>query len=94
VTEDIRTFPFQSEFRGEIAPDVAELRARSPLSRVRLPNGTPAWLVLGYEESQTVMSDSRFSRAVRYANERATSQDEGGCPHAARINKTKEKNKR
>src|SRR5262249_27231707 len=76
-------FPFQTDFVGEIAPDVAELRTQGPVSRVRLPNGMPAWLVLGYDEVQTVMADSRFSRAVRYTNKRLSStQSSEGCPHA------------
>ena len=84
MTEDVRTFPFQTDFVGEIAPDVAELRTEGPVSRVRLPNGMPAWLVLGYDEVQTVMADSRFSRAVRYTNKRLSPSQSGeACPHAA-----------
>jgi cytochrome P450 len=86
MTEDVRTFPFEAEFQGEIAPDVAELRGRCPVNRVRLPNDMSAWLVLGYEEVQTVMSDARFSRAIRYTNRRiatSASPNGSGCPHAA-----------
>ncbi|MEV0620939.1 cytochrome P450 [Nonomuraea sp. NPDC050404] len=34
----------------------------SPISRVTLPSGDPAWLVVGYQLTRTVLSDLRFSK--------------------------------
>jgi cytochrome P450 len=49
------------------SPSYAELRAQSPVSRVRLPDGALAWLVMGYAAVRTVMTDRRFSRAAASA---------------------------
>jgi cytochrome P450 len=36
----------------------------SPLSRVQLPYGEPAWLATRYEDVKAVLGDPRFSRAA------------------------------
>lgn len=40
----------------------ADLRARGPVHRVRIPEGTPAWLVVGYEEGRAALADQRLSK--------------------------------
>lgn len=57
-------FPFTSPRPGEPAPEFDLLRDRQPVARVRLPTGDEAWLVIGYEDNRTVLSDMRFSRAL------------------------------
>jgi cytochrome P450 len=42
-------------------PEVMELSAARPLSRVRIWDGSTPWLVTGYEEVRTLFSDSRVS---------------------------------
>ncbi|WP_442938965.1 cytochrome P450 [Nonomuraea sp. K271] len=50
----------------------AGLRDKSAVRRLELLNGAPAWLVTGFEEARTVLSDSRFS-ADKVRNREATS---------------------
>jgi cytochrome P450 len=42
-------------------PEVMELGAARPLSRVRIWDGSTPWLITGYEECRTLFSDSRVS---------------------------------
>ena len=42
-------------------PDVMELGAARPLSRVRIWDGSTPWLITGYDEVRTLFSDSRVS---------------------------------
>ena len=42
-------------------PEVMELAAARPLSRVRIWDGSTPWLITGYEEVRTLFSDSRVS---------------------------------
>lgn len=58
----LREYPFEP-FEGELPNDL--LRMTEPVTRVRLPDGRPVWLVIGYEEVCTVLSDPRFSRLSR-----------------------------
>ncbi|WP_327673579.1 cytochrome P450 [Kitasatospora sp. NBC_00458] len=46
-------------------PAYTEAAATGPVSRAELPDGTSCWLVTGYQEVRTVLSDSRFSADVR-----------------------------
>ncbi|WP_425465107.1 cytochrome P450 [Nonomuraea longispora] len=48
------------------------LRDKSAVRRLELLNGAPAWLVTGFEEARTVLSDTRFS-ADKVRNREATS---------------------
>ncbi|MBO0914261.1 cytochrome P450 family protein [Streptomyces laculatispora] len=43
-------------------PVYAELRARGPVHRIRIPQGTPGWLVVGYEEGRAALADQRLSK--------------------------------
>ncbi|MGW5661076.1 cytochrome P450 [Streptomyces sp. NPDC003758] len=61
-------FPLRSvERRTDVAEEYARLAAGAPVTEVRLPSGRPAWLIVGYREVRTALTDPRFSRneAVR-----------------------------
>ncbi|MFF1924808.1 cytochrome P450 [Streptomyces sp. NPDC058221] len=49
-------------FTRDPYPVYAELRARGPVHRVRIPEGTDAWLVVGYEEGRAALADQRLSK--------------------------------
>lgn len=59
-----RPYPFGPPQRLEINPRYARLREQEPLSRVRLPYGEEAWMVVRHEDVRTVFGDARFSRAM------------------------------
>lgn len=61
--DQLRDYPFEP-FRGELPDEVLRMVRTDPVSRVRLPDGRPAWLVLGYDEVCTVLTDPRFARRV------------------------------
>jgi cytochrome P450 len=69
-----RPYPFEP-FRGELPDDVLRMVTSAPVSRVALPDGRPTWLVLGYDEVCTVLSDPRFERLGGQG-----STVEGQCP--------------
>ncbi|MFD5086806.1 cytochrome P450 [Kitasatospora sp. NPDC058201] len=46
-------------------PVYTEAAGSGPVSRAELPDGTSCWLVTGYEEVRTVLSDRRFSADAR-----------------------------
>jgi len=50
----------------------AESRARCPVQRVRLADGHPAWVVLGYDAARQALADPRISKDMLAA------LDEGG----------------
>ncbi|MEU5879910.1 cytochrome P450 [Spirillospora sp. NPDC047279] len=52
-----------SRERLELDPAYGRIRRGSPVAPVRLPDGTGAWLVTGWEEARQVLSDPVFSRA-------------------------------
>ncbi|MFD5465357.1 cytochrome P450 [Kitasatospora sp. NPDC127059] len=47
-------------------PAYTEAAATAPMTRAELPDGDPCWLVTGYAEVRTVLSDRRFSADVRH----------------------------
>jgi cytochrome P450 len=51
-------------FRADPHPVYAELRARGPVHRVRLPEpeGYDTWLVVGYEEARAALADPRLAK--------------------------------
>lgn len=60
LTEDLIDFPFS--WRGDQLPEeVEELRAKTPVRRVRTIAGDEAWLVSSYELCKQVLEDPRFS---------------------------------
>jgi cytochrome P450 len=44
-----------------------ELTAKCPVTKVRLPDDSMAWLVTGFDETREVMIDQRYSRALVFA---------------------------
>ncbi|MGY0019687.1 cytochrome P450 [Streptomyces sp. YJ-C3] len=46
-------------------PACTEAAGRAPVTRWRLPDGAPCWLVTGYHEVRSVLSDARFSADAR-----------------------------
>jgi cytochrome P450 len=40
-------------------PDLGEVRAREPVSKINIPFGVNVWLVSGYEEAKAVLSNAR-----------------------------------
>jgi cytochrome P450 len=61
---EARPYPFGPPERLALNPMYARLREQEPLSRVRLPYGEDAWLVVRHEDVRTVFGDARFSRAI------------------------------
>jgi cytochrome P450 len=57
----VRDYPFEP-FRGRLPAALLRMVVTDPVSRVRLPDGRPCWLVLGYEPACVVLSDPRFAR--------------------------------
>ncbi|MFI9643177.1 cytochrome P450 [Micromonospora sp. NPDC051925] len=61
VASELREYPFEP-FTGDLPAELLDMVVSDPVSRVRLPDGRPAWLVLGYQDCCTVLADPRFSR--------------------------------
>ncbi|MBO4163536.1 MULTISPECIES: cytochrome P450 [Micromonospora] len=61
VVSELRDYPFEP-FTGDLPAELLDMVVSDPVSRVRLPDGRPAWLVLGYQDCCTVLADPRFSR--------------------------------
>lgn len=61
MKDRLRDYPFEP-FRGALPDELLRMVVTEPVSRVRLPDGRPCWLVLGYESVCTVLSDPRFAR--------------------------------
>ncbi|MEV7602024.1 cytochrome P450 [Kitasatospora sp. NPDC089797] len=47
-------------------PVYTEAATTAPVTRAELPDGDPCWLVTGYAEVRTVLSDRRFSADIRH----------------------------
>jgi cytochrome P450 len=74
-TETPVVYPFSEAVGLTLDPHYARLRQRQAVPRVSVPYGADAWLVTGYHDIQTVLSDQRFSRqaaVVRYDEARLT----------------------
>ncbi|MFC9242564.1 cytochrome P450 [Streptomyces sp. NPDC057136] len=56
------------DFTRDPYPVYAELRAIGPVHRVLIPEGTPAWLVVGYEAGRELLADQRLSKEWRRAS--------------------------
>ncbi len=50
------------EFKSNPHPFYARLREESPVFRVELPTGQPAWLVTRYDDVAAVLKDERFAK--------------------------------
>ena len=65
-TETLIDFPFS--WRGDQLPaEVEELRAGTPVRRVRTIAGDEAWLVSSYDLCKQVLEDPRFSLLAKSA---------------------------
>ncbi|MFD3657566.1 cytochrome P450 [Streptomyces sp. NPDC058620] len=56
------------DFTRDPYPVYAELRALGPVHRILMPEGTPAWLVVGYEAGRELLADQRLSKEWRRAS--------------------------
>lgn len=61
---DPMKFPFPPGPLGEPPAELTGLRAKCPVSKVTLPSGDEAWIVSGYDEVMTALTDPRLSRAA------------------------------
>ncbi|WP_245966568.1 cytochrome P450 [Sphaerisporangium album] len=59
---DLPQLPFPRRDRLAISPMFRELRASSPITRVRTGTGDEAWLVTSYEEVRSLIGDERLGR--------------------------------
>ncbi|BCJ69359.1 cytochrome P450 [Polymorphospora rubra] len=78
IGETLRTYPFEP-FHGDLPDELLRMVWAEPVSRVELPGGRPAWLVVGYDEVCTVLADARFTR---HGDPYPTGAPDtgGGCP--------------
>lgn len=74
---EVREYPFEI-FRGDLPDELLHMVEHEKVSRVRLPDGRLVWLVLGYDEVSTVMTDVRFRR--RGGAYDTGSDAAAGCP--------------
>ncbi|MGD0245658.1 MAG: cytochrome P450 [Streptosporangiaceae bacterium] len=65
---EVPRFPFPpSPVPYDPGPEIREMMAKCPVSKVRLPDDSTAWLVTGFGEAREVMVDQRYSRALVFA---------------------------
>lgn len=55
--ETVRGYPFREPVGLALAPEYAEPREHEPVSRIRLPYGGDAWLVIRHADVRVVLSD-------------------------------------
>ncbi|MFD9502231.1 cytochrome P450 [Streptomyces sp. NPDC060035] len=55
-------------FTRDPYPVYAELRARGPVHRVRIPEGADAWLVVGYDAGRALLADQRLAKDWQWAS--------------------------
>ncbi|MFJ8312870.1 MULTISPECIES: cytochrome P450 [unclassified Streptomyces] len=56
------------DFTRDPYPVYAGLRAQGPVHRIRMPEGSDAWLVVGYEAGRAALADDRLSKEWRNAS--------------------------
>lgn len=61
VVPELRRYPF-TPFTGDLSDELLAMIESDPVSRVLLPDGEAAWLVLDHAGCCTVLADPRFSR--------------------------------
>ncbi|MEV6085796.1 cytochrome P450 [Streptomyces parvulus] len=57
----VRAYPFGDHVDLRLDPDYAELRATSPVARVRMPYGGDAWLLTRHADVKKASADPRLS---------------------------------
>ncbi|MEU3077596.1 cytochrome P450 family protein [Streptomyces laurentii] len=50
------------EFTANPHPHYAALRASGPVHEIITPEGSPAWLIVGYDEARAALTDQRFTK--------------------------------
>jgi cytochrome P450 len=61
AVSELRPYPFEP-FNGDLPAELIDMVESDPISRVLLPDGRPAWMVLSYEHCRAVLSDPCFAR--------------------------------
>ncbi|WP_329124981.1 cytochrome P450 family protein [Streptomyces sp. NBC_01465] len=56
------------DFTRNPYPVYAKLREAGPVHRIRMPEGSDAWLVVGYEAGRALLADPRLSKEWRNAS--------------------------
>ncbi len=69
--------------RDDPYPLFEQVRRRGPVHPVRLADGHPAWLVVGYDEARAVLHDPRVSKDMHAALARSGSVVAEGLPGPA-----------
>jgi cytochrome P450 len=79
VDEHPRPYPFET-FHGDLPDELLTMVRTDPVTRVTLPDGRLAWLVLGYSEVSTVLSDPRIVRHTDATSSIVDGHEQVGCP--------------
>jgi cytochrome P450 len=58
---DVPAFPMKRDCPFDPPPELSRIQAESPVSRVRLWDGSHPWLITGYDDVRGVLADRRFS---------------------------------
>jgi cytochrome P450 len=61
---DLPAFPMKRDCPFDPPPELSRMQAESPVSRVRLWDGSHPWLITGYDDMRRVLADPRFSADV------------------------------
>jgi cytochrome P450 len=64
IASDLPVLPFTRGCPFDPPAELGRLRSEDPVSRVRLWDGSTPWLITGYDEQRSVLSDPRFSADV------------------------------
>jgi cytochrome P450 monooxygenase len=62
VAEELPTLRYEHPSIGRLSPQLRSLRERGPVTKVRTPAGSEAWLVTRYAEMKQLLLDDRLIR--------------------------------